>query len=87
MKYRALESYWKSFERLPAEIREKAIKQFKLFRSDPHHPSLQTRKIPGNKEGIWYGRIDSAYRFTFRLEGDTYVFRNIGTHEITDRDP
>jgi hypothetical protein len=86
MKYRRLGTFHRSFASLPEAIKEKAKKAFLLFSENPHHPSLQTRRIPGNKE-IWYGRIDGSYRFTFQLEGGTYVFRNIGTHEITDREP
>lgn len=35
--------------------------------------------------GVWEGRVDIHYRFTFHYEGDTVVFRNIGHHDILDK--
>jgi len=31
---------------------------------------------------IWEGRITKSYRFTYQIEGDTYVLRRVGTHDI-----
>jgi mRNA-degrading endonuclease RelE of RelBE toxin-antitoxin system len=67
-------------------------KAFKLFQNNPHHPSLGIKKIKGH-EGIWEGRIDDFYRFTFEYltDPDTgeqiCLFRNIGRHDIIDHAP
>jgi len=37
--------------------------------------------------GVWEGRIDVSYRFTFHYEDDLCVFRNIGPHAIVEREP
>ena len=46
---------------------EKVKKAFLLFKENPQHRSLGTGKIKG-QEGIWEGRIDDFYRFTFEYD-------------------
>ena len=86
MKYRRLPSFKKAFRRLPREIQVKAGKAFLLFRENPNHPSLCIKRMRGLL-GVWEGRVDIRYRFTFHYEDDTVVFRNIGPHNILDRNP
>lgn len=31
---------------------------------------------------IWEGRVTGGYRFTFQIEGDVYILRKVGTHDI-----
>ena len=52
---------------------------------NPRHPSLQTEKMEG-LDNIWKGRITQNYRFTFRIEGNTYILQRIGSHDI-ERNP
>jgi len=86
MKYRRTAQFKIAFEKLPSEIKEKAYKTFLLFQQNPHHPSLFVKQIRG-LPGVWEGRIDIRYRFTFHYEADFYVFRNIGSHNILERNP
>ena len=86
MKYRRLPSFKRAFSRLPHEIQLKAGKAFLLFRENPKHPSLRIKRVRG-VAGVWEGRIDIRYRFTFHYEDDTAVFRNIGPHNIMERNP
>ncbi len=86
MKYRRLPSFKKAFERLPHAVQAKAAKAFLLFQSNPNHPSLQVKRIQG-MAGVWEGRVDIHCRFTFHYEEDTVVFRNIGPHDILDKNP
>ena len=86
MKYRRTAQFKSAFERLPLEVKEKAYKAFLLFQQNPHHPSLFVKQIRG-LPGVWEGRIDIRYRFTFHYEEDFCVFRNIGPHSILDRNP
>lgn len=71
----------RDFAGLPASIQERAEKKLALFLQNPRHPSLQTHKMEGGRE-IWEGRITEDYRFTFRIVGDLYQLRRIGTHDI-----
>ncbi len=92
MIYRRSPQFKKSFKTLPKTIQQKAAKAFKLFRSNPQHPSLGVKKIKG-RANIWEGRIDDFYRFTFEFrthpDNDETVclFRNIGRHDIIDHAP
>ena len=69
------------FRSLPPDIQRRAAKQFQLLLDNPRHPSLRIKKMEGSQD-IWEGRITKAYRFTFQVQGDTYLLRRIGTHDI-----
>ncbi len=86
MKYARTERFKKAAAKLPRETQAKAAKAFKLFKDNPRHPSLGVKRVQGMPE-VWEGRIDLNYRFTFHYEGDVCVFRNIGPHEIVEREP
>ena len=87
MKHRRTARFKKAFSRLPKEVKEKARVKFKLFSADPGHPSLQIELIEGT-DGIWSGRIDYHYRWTFHYEVDeatgerVCVHRTIGKHDV-----
>lgn len=87
MKYRRTDRFKRAFERLPENIRRKAVAAFRLFQDNPSHPSLQIEKLAAQRD-IWSGRVGQQYRFTFHYERDPEtgericVFRVIGTHEV-----
>lgn len=89
VKYRRTNTFHRRFNELPVHIQEKAKKAFMLFKNDPRHPSLQTKKMRG-KENTWEGRIDQSYRFIFHYDsdeatGETFcIFDEIGPHRILD---
>ena len=86
MKYIRTERFKKAAIRLPLDIQAKAAKAFLLFKDNPRHPSLGVKRVQGMPD-VWEGRIDIHYRFTFHYEGDVCVFRNIGMHEVVEREP
>ena len=92
MIYRRNPTFRKSFQDLPKEIQDKAAKAFELFKTNRDHPSLDIKPVRGH-EGVWEGRIDRFYRFTFEYKKDEKTgetvcrFRNIGRHEIVRRSP
>lgn len=92
MIYRRTARFRKAFRALPPETQKKAIKAFIMFQSNPNHPSLVIKKIKG-MEGVWEGRIDQDYRFTFHYEkdpvsGDTIcAFRNVDSHDACLKNP
>ena len=86
MKYVRTERFKKAAAKLPGEIQAKAAKAFLLFKANPRHPSLGVKHVQG-MPGVWEGRIDVHYRFTFHYESDACVFRNIGPHDIIEREP
>ncbi len=91
MIFRRSARFLKAFRALPREAQAKAVKAFLLFEQNPRHPSLVTKKIKG-REGIWEGRIDQNYRFTFHYEQDVSgetvcIFRNVDSHDECLKNP
>jgi mRNA interferase RelE/StbE len=92
MIYQITERFEKSLLALPKRIQKKTLKQLEFFKEDPHYPSLQTKRIEGT-DGLWEGRVDRFYRFTFQYGKDEETgeiictFRNIGRHEVVDHAP
>ena len=68
------------YQKLPTEIQKQLNKGLKLFLDNPHHPSLNTKKLKGF-ENIWQGRINQVYRFTFMQKGDVYFLLHIFHHK------
>ena len=80
-KLRVLKTFKKDYKKLPAEIKEKVDKQMGFLLSNPNHPSLNVHPIIGTK-AIWEGYVDHKYRFTFEIEGDYYILRKVGNHDV-----
>ena len=83
--YRFSKRFKKQYKTLPKEIRQAFNEKLSLFVSDILHPSLRVKKIQGTKER-WEGSVTMKYRFTFHFDGETVVFRSIGTHDILLRE-
>jgi mRNA-degrading endonuclease RelE of RelBE toxin-antitoxin system len=81
MKIQISRPFDEDYHSLPEVIKERAEKQFALLLENPHHPSLQLKKIKGHPN-IWEGRVTKSYRFTFQISGEIYLLRRIGTHDI-----
>jgi len=76
MIYRRTARFKRAYQSLPEQIRSKVKQAFALFQEDLGHPSLGVKKVQGHP-GIWEGRIDRQYRFTFhfeRVEGAAETF-------------
>ena len=70
---RVVDIYW-----LDAHLTDK---QLELLLSNLQHPSLNIKKMQDPRE-IWEGRVTESYRFTFQIQGDDYILRRVGTHDI-----
>ena len=81
---RVLATFKKDYKKLPFVIKDKVDKQLENLIENPGHPSLNIHPIRGTK-GIWEGYIDKQYRFTFEIEGDLYILRKIGSHDISKK--
>jgi mRNA-degrading endonuclease RelE of RelBE toxin-antitoxin system len=85
--HRTNADFWKEYRALPADIRERADKQFALLKTNPRHPSLHFKKLTehGGQE-IWSARVTLKYRaLAVRLENDYVWFwvREHGTYDAT----
>jgi hypothetical protein len=76
MKSRAIASFWDDYNRLPDEIQKLAVKQYKLWLTNLHHPSVRFKKVGP----YWSARITDDYRAVGIMDGDAIVWFFIGTH-------
>jgi mRNA interferase RelE/StbE len=81
MRLRRPELFLRQYQRLPLPLRKKADRIVLLLSQDIRHPGIRAKKV-GNAADIWEARVDLHVRMTFRIEGDTLVFRKVGSHDM-----
>lgn len=81
MRHFASPSFWDLYERLPADIRELADKNYELLKADPKHPSLHLKKVE-KYWSVWVGRKYRALGVEIE-EGILWFW--IGTHAEYDK--
>jgi len=70
------------YKSLPTAIKNKAVKQERLFIVNPFHPSLRIEKLEPKDRQLWSIRIDKVYRIVFRfIEADKVLFLTVGHHK------
>jgi hypothetical protein len=80
MTSKATRRFWRLYMELPEPIRRLAVKNYRLWRDNHHHPSLDFKKLSG-RGGRFSVRIGDHYRALGHQieEGVEWVW--IGTHE------
>lgn len=81
MKSSTTPDFWTSFAALPPHIRVRAKAAYRLWRHNSRHPSLQFKKT-GH---VWSVRIGAGYRSLAVLDGGTFYWFWIGTHDEYER--
>jgi mRNA-degrading endonuclease RelE of RelBE toxin-antitoxin system len=84
LKVETTESFDRDFDRLPADMRDRARSTVLRMIANPGHPSLQLKKMRGLN--VWEMRVTRSYRITLEINGDTWTLRRVGTHDVL-RDP
>ena len=69
----------KAFDKLPKEIKKKAIKQFNYLDINVHHPSLRVKKLVNLS--YFEARIDYQYRFVFEISENVLHIISLGPHD------
>lgn len=69
------------FEALPPEVRQLAAKNYRLWRSNPRHPSLHFKQVGD----FWSVRVGRSYRALGRIHEGRMVWFWIGHHSVYDR--
>ncbi|MCF7856787.1 type II toxin-antitoxin system RelE/ParE family toxin [Candidatus Gracilibacteria bacterium] len=73
----------KAYFRLPLKIKIKAEAKEKVFREDPHNPSLKTHKLNGKLSRFWSFSVDRKYRILFEFsKKNEVIFLDVGNHKI-----
>lgn len=81
MKHYASSTFWALYEKLLAEVRDLADKKYELLKANPHHPSLQLKRI----EELWSVRAGQHYRAVGIDAADGIQWIWIGTHADYDK--
>lgn len=69
----------KTFKKLPKPIQELAIKQEKIFKTNPQDPRLHTKALKGSLKGLFSFRITRNYRLLYAWkDSDNVLFYEIG---------
>ncbi|MCM8784557.1 MAG: type II toxin-antitoxin system mRNA interferase toxin, RelE/StbE family [Candidatus Omnitrophica bacterium] len=73
----------KAYKSLPEEIKLRAKKREKIFKTNPFDPRLKTHKLKGRLRDYWSYSVDYQYRILFRFINDeTVLYYDIGTHSV-----
>jgi len=85
MRHRANTAFWQEYRKLSQDIRHRADKQFSLLKTNPHHSSLQFKKV-GERYGqeIWSARVTLKYRALAVKRPYGYLWFWIGDHKVYD---
>jgi len=79
MNSRLTKNFVKCLAKLPADIREQAARAFVLWHRQPHHPSLQFKRVSPTQP-IYSVRVGLGYRALGLWEGDGIYWFWIGSH-------
>jgi hypothetical protein len=81
MKSSTTPEFWSAYAALPPAIKQAARKAYRLWQSDPRHPSLRFER----KGPYWSARITRAYRALAIQVPDGFLWFWIGTHDEYER--
>ena len=80
MRHFASPAFWQAYQRLPAQVRDLADKNYALLKDNPQHPSLQFKKVGR----YWSVRVGLRYRaLATEVDGGMLWFW-IGSHADYD---
>ena len=81
---RTTREFRETFASLPDDVRQQAQRAYRLFRTNPRHPSLRFKKVD-EESNVYSVRIGLGYRALGVMEGSTVVWFWIGSHAECDR--
>jgi hypothetical protein len=73
-------AFWEAYQKLPAQVRELADKNYALLKQDSQHPSWHFKKIGK----YWSVRVGLRYRALAVESGDDLIWFWIGSHADYD---
>ena len=78
------EDFLACFRQLPEDVKEKARRNYRFWRQNPNHPSLQFKKVH-TREPIYSVRVGIGWRVLGLREDETIYWFWIGTHAEYER--
>ena len=86
MRFKASETFWRSFYRLGAPQKESARKAWEIFKQNPFDPRLRAHKIhqlsAALGQTVYAAEVEADLRVVFYLEGDLVRTIDIGAHDV-----
>ena len=79
MKFDYSAHFLRNYRKAPEKIRQAFDKQSLLLLGNLRHPSLRAKKYDEG-EDLWQARVTGAWRFYFKIVGDTYRLEEIKAH-------
>jgi len=73
-----------AFQALPEPVQRHARQAYRLFRENPHHPSLQFKEIEA-APSVYSVRIGLHHRAVAVLTGQELIWFWIGSHAAYDK--
>lgn len=86
MKIAHTDNFKTAWSRLEEKDRKSARKAIVNLVANMNYPSLRVKKIKGTNS-IWEARASRTLRITFQLDSDIIIFRNVGHHDETLKQP
>lgn len=79
-------NFRKLFKELPQRVKETATKNYKLWKENPFHPSLEFKEVKP-KEKIWSVRVGIGWRALgiMKSEEEKIVWFWMGSHAEYDK--
>ena len=84
MKSITTSQFWKLYDGLPEDVKNRADGTYELWQINPHAHGLYFKRV-GKKKPIYSVRVGSGYRTLGILEGDTVLWFWIGAHDEYER--
>ncbi|MFW6358957.1 MAG: type II toxin-antitoxin system RelE family toxin [Chroococcales cyanobacterium] len=85
MKSELTDSFLKQFAELPERVKQTARKNYKLWKQNPTHPSLEFKKL-NTQETVYSVRVGIGWRAVgVEKKPDTIVWFWIGSHSEYDK--
>jgi len=84
MKVAFTKPFIRDYQGLPALIQKQIDEQLERLLENPRHPSLRMKKMEGHAS-VMEIRVTGGYRLTLQIDGDTYLLRRVGSHDILKR--
>lgn len=78
------ESFLKHWGRLPDSVKKTARKNYRLWKQDPNHPSLEFKRVH-NMRPLYSVRIGANWRVLGMRRDDDIYWIWIGSHAEYDR--
>ncbi len=73
------EDFLECFRRLPQDIKEKARRNYRFWKQNPNHPSLQFKRVH-TREPVYAVRVGIGWRVLGLREDDAIYWFWIGPH-------